>query len=82
MTKTTDTPSGESDYLSVATVARVLGLSKMTVYRMCNDGTLAHIRTGRAGQTYRILRSSFEAHRTPAVPAEPVAIDGQMTVGF
>lgn len=68
-----------SEYLSVADVARILGLSKMTVYRMCKEGTLKHIRTGRAGQTYRICRKSFEQHRTPAVTDIPSVIEGQQT---
>lgn len=73
----------QSDYLSVAEVARTLGLSRMTVYRMCADGTLDHIRTGRAGTTYRISRASFERHTATAAPrtAGPIpVIPGQTEI--
>jgi excisionase family DNA binding protein len=67
----------QSDYLSVADVARALGLSRMTVYRMCQSGALEHIRTGRGGKTYRIARSSYEQHTTPA----PAGDDGAREPG-
>jgi len=65
--------------MSVAEVATALGLCKMTVYRMCTGGQLAHIRTGVNGKTYRILRTSFEQHATPTAPA-PAVIPGQTAI--
>lgn len=70
----------QSDYLSVADVARALGLSRMTVYRMCQSGALEHIRTGRGGKTYRIARSSYEQHTTPADSAPAPHVPGQMEI--
>lgn len=69
----------QSDYMSVAAVATSLGLSKMTVYRMCWSGDLAYIRTGPGKRVYRILRSSFESHATP-VRNTPVPIPGQLGI--
>jgi excisionase family DNA binding protein len=70
----------QSDYLSVADVARALGLSRMTVYRMCQSGALEHIRTGRGGKTYRIARSSYEQHTSPAATAPAPHIPGQTEI--
>jgi excisionase family DNA binding protein len=67
----------QTDYMSVAEVAAALGLTRMTVYRMCRSGVLVHILTGPAGKTYRILRTSFEEHITPKAPA-PAHIPGQL----
>lgn len=69
----------QTDYMTVAQVATALGLCKMTVYRMCQTGQLAHIRTGLRGKSYRILRASFEQHTVPQVPA-PAVIPGQTTI--
>ena len=67
--------------MSVTEVATALGLSRMTVYRMCNDGTLTFIRTGHNGTTYRITRESFEKHTTPAATTTaPPVIPGQTTI--
>lgn len=68
-----------TEYLPVAHVAAVLGLSRMTVYRMCHDGTLPHIRTGRAGKTYRIPRSELDALRTAVTAPAPVS-PGQLSI--
>ena len=70
----------QSDYLSVAEVARRLDLSKMTVYRMCDSGQLAHIRTGRTGRQYRILRTSYEQHTAAVVTPAPAVIPGQTEI--
>lgn len=77
MTSATHPPS---PYMSASEVARLLGLSRMTVYRMCDDGTLAHIRTGYRGRTYRILRTSYEQHTMPARPAGAPHIPGQTEI--
>jgi excisionase family DNA binding protein len=58
----------QSDYLTVSDVAHVLGLSRMTVYRMCQAGSLPHIRTGLSGKTYRIPRAAFEDYQRTAAP--------------
>lgn len=79
MTNDTNSKMAQTDYLSVSEVATALGLCKMTVYRMCRSGQLAHIRTGLHGKTYRILRASFEQHTTPEAPA-PAAIPGQTVI--
>lgn len=69
----------QTEYLTVAQVAAILGLSKMTVYRMCQEGTLAHIRTGARGKTYRIARTALDDHARAAQPA-PAVIPGQTTI--
>lgn len=69
----------QTEYLTVAEVATLLGLSKMTVYRMCQSGQLACFMTGVKSRTYRILRSSVEQHTTPAAPA-PTAGPGQLEI--
>lgn len=78
----TDNTPTQSDYLTVAEVARTLGLSKMTVYRMCDTGQLQHIRTGRTGRLYRISRKSFEQHRRPVDTSIPSVIEGQMDIAI
>lgn len=50
------TPSFDSDYLTVADIARVLRLSKMTVYRMLEDGEMSYVRVGRC---YRVPIIAF-----------------------
>lgn len=60
----------QSEYVSAREVAEILGVCRLTVYRMCQTGTLAHIRTGGTGKIYRILRSSLNDHLAPA-PREP-----------
>jgi excisionase family DNA binding protein len=61
----------QSEYVSAAEVAKILGVCRLTVYRMCQSGTLAHIRTGGTGKIYRILRTSLDQHLTPTAPREP-----------
>jgi excisionase family DNA binding protein len=80
VTDATNLKMAQTDYLSVSEVATALGLCKMTVYRMCNSGQLAHIRTGLHGKTYRILRSSFEQHTTPSTAPAPAVIPGQTAI--
>lgn len=41
-------PLGEIRLLTVAEVAAILRLSKMTVYRMVNSGTLPALKVGRS----------------------------------
>lgn len=50
------------EYLTVAEVATTLRLSKMTVYRMCDEGTIPSVRTGR-GRTIRIPTGAFARYR-------------------
>lgn len=73
-------PSPPQQFMSVTEVATTLGLSRMTVYRMCNDGTLEFIRTGHNGTTYRITRESFEQHTRPANPTATPVIPGQTEI--
>lgn len=70
----------QSDYMSVADVAKALGLSKMSVYRMCWTGELAYIRTGPGKRVYRILRSSFAQHATPVRNSPVPIIPGQTEI--
>ncbi|MDH3958218.1 MAG: helix-turn-helix domain-containing protein [Actinomycetota bacterium] len=44
----TDRPLAEVRLLTVAEVATILRLSKMTVYRMVNAGTLPALKVGRS----------------------------------
>lgn len=46
-------------YLTVAEVAKQLRVSRMTVYRMCENGTLKSIRVGRS---IRILEESYREY--------------------
>lgn len=39
---------GKGRLLTVRDVARVLGVSTATVYRLCEEGRLAHVRVGNA----------------------------------
>jgi excisionase family DNA binding protein len=60
----TDRPIGDVSFLTVAEVAKIMRVSKMTVYRMVHAGELPAVRVGRsfrvpehAVQDY--LRDSF-----------------------
>ncbi len=44
----TERPLGEVRLLTVAEVAAIMRLSKMTVYRMVNSGTLPALKVGRS----------------------------------
>ena len=59
-----DRPLGEVKLLTVAEVAAILRLSKMTVYRMVNNGTLPALKVGRSVRVpehivHEYLRNSF-----------------------
>lgn len=43
-----DIPLGEVKLLTVAEVAKIMRLSKMTVYRMVSSGTLPALKVGRS----------------------------------
>lgn len=58
----TNTTLAQVEYLTVAEVATLLRLSKMTVYRMCDEGTIASVRTGR-GRSIRIPAAAFARYR-------------------
>lgn len=47
----------EPEFITVASIATRLGVSKMTVYRLINNGELAAIKIGR---TYRVPTKAFE----------------------
>lgn len=71
----------QTEYFTVAEVAARLRLSKMTVYRMCDSGTIASIRIG--GRTIRIPAASFEAHLAGLEgrrPAPVPVIAGQIII--
>lgn len=59
-----DRPLGEVKLLTVAEVAAILRLSKMTVYRMVNSGALPALKVGRSVRVpehvvHEYLRSSY-----------------------
>ena len=59
-----DRPLAEVKLLTVAEVAAILSLSRMTVYRMVNSGTLPALKVGRSVRipehvVVEYLRSSF-----------------------
>lgn len=58
----------------------MLALSRMTVYRMVQDGTLPSIRTGTTGHTYRIPRREFAAYLREAGTPRPAHVPGQMEI--
>jgi excisionase family DNA binding protein len=51
------TNHSSSPLLTVAEIADVLRVSKMTVYRLIHDGELSHVRVGR---TYRVPLVAFD----------------------
>lgn len=50
---------GRSQFLTVAEVARVLRVSKMTVYRLISNGQLPAVRVGRS---YRLREEDVDAY--------------------
>lgn len=59
-----DFPLAEVKLLTVAEVAKIMRLSKMTVYRMVNSGTLPALKVGRSirvpqASVDNYLRESF-----------------------
>ena len=64
MAATTDRPLGEVRFLTVAEVAAVMRVSKMTVYRLVHGGELPAVRVGRSFRVpeqavHAYLRDSF-----------------------
>ena len=64
MAATTDRPLGEVRFLTVAEVAAVMRVSKMTVYRLVHGGELPAVRVGRSLRVpeqavHAYLRDSF-----------------------
>lgn len=58
----TPAPDG-TDYLTVAEIAPMLRVAKMTVYRLIHSGEL---RARRFGQSYRIHRTALQAYMAGA----------------
>lgn len=69
-------------YLRASEVARSLGVSTMTVYRLCADQTIPCIRTGRTGRTIRINAADFALYLSSrtAGPAPAPVIPGQIEI--
>jgi excisionase family DNA binding protein len=64
VTMSTERQLGEVRFLTVAEVATIMRVSKMTVYRMVHAGELPAIRVGRSfrvpeDEVHAYLRSSF-----------------------
>lgn len=59
---------GPTDELTIAEVAALLGVSRMTVYRLIYGGELAAHRIGLRGRPYRVLRHHAEAQRQTVQP--------------
>lgn len=64
MTTTEDLPLGEVRFLTVAEVAALMRVSKMTVYRLVHGGDLPAVRVGRSFRVpeqavHAYLRSSY-----------------------
>lgn len=64
-------------YLTTKEVAADLGVSKMTVYRMIQDGTLHALRLG--AKTYRIPKNSYAAFKNGATYVPPAAAKGSQS---
>jgi excisionase family DNA binding protein len=63
-TNRSDAPLGEVRFLTVAEVASVMRVSKMTVYRLVHAGTLPAVQVGRSfripeGAVHDYLRDSY-----------------------
>jgi excisionase family DNA binding protein len=52
-----DRPFGDVSFLTVAEVAKIMRVSKMTVYRMVHAGELPAVRVGRS---FRVPESAVE----------------------
>jgi excisionase family DNA binding protein len=64
MPNTTENPLGDVKFLTVAEVAAVMRVSKMTVYRLVHNGDLPAVRVGRSFRVpeqavHDYLRDSF-----------------------
>lgn len=53
----TERPFGDVSFLTVAEVAKIMRVSKMTVYRMVHAGELPAVRVGRS---FRVPESAVE----------------------
>ena len=53
----TDRPFGDVSFLPVAEVAKIMRVSKMTVYRMVHAGELPAVRVGRS---FRVPESAVQ----------------------
>ena len=53
----TDRPFGDVSFLTVAEVAKIMLVSKMTVYRMVHAGELPAVRVGRS---FRVPESAVQ----------------------
>ena len=53
------TSSGESKFLTVAEVAAMMRVSKMTVYRLVHNGDLPAVRVGRS---FRVLEADVDEY--------------------
>jgi excisionase family DNA binding protein len=61
------TDSMTKDWLTVAQIAKALQVTSMTVYRLCEAGTLESVRFGRSVRIDRkVLESYILAHTTGA----------------
>jgi excisionase family DNA binding protein len=56
---TNDGPLGEVRFLTVAEVATVMRVSKMTVYRLVHSGELPAVRVGRS---FRVPETAINAY--------------------
>lgn len=54
-----------SDYITVAEIATELRVSRMTVYRLLNEGTIPSIRVGRG---FRVARDKFDQYLADVAP--------------
>ena len=53
------TANSEPKFMTVAEVATVMRVSKMTVYRLINSGELPAVRVGRS---YRVLKQAVDSY--------------------
>ncbi|MFJ6530896.1 helix-turn-helix domain-containing protein [Streptomyces longwoodensis] len=79
----TDTTLPQSQYRTVAEIAAILHVSKMTVYRLIDSGALPAIRLGH--RTKRVPVEAFEAYRrallaAATAPAPAPRIPGQTEI--
>ncbi len=70
----------EAKFLTVAEVATVMRVSKMTVYRLVHNGELPAVRVGRS---FRVLEetSTSTSARASSTPAERPVAAGDAGVG-
>jgi len=70
--KNAEAPAGGEwpELLTVAEVAAILRISKMTAYRLVTGGALE---SRRIGNSYRVLAESLRSYLVPVQPAGPVS---------